>query len=317
MDVFTQNYLNTIVVSPTSKIINDIKSENSSNPTYQKAVVKKYLPEIEKHNKQYNNKPIITIPVMNLNNNKFKASIIGFDGREHPVRVMLDSGCMCDAVFGYKIGQKAQIKLCSSGTLSTILTLKVQDREILLPIMPKNNQTSWIKKENENNGYVDFINKQIDILIGLDLLKILSNCGVIVSEYVNLPKDPTYVPYYDFECCISDKKNKNIKISSAIDSGYFSNGTHIMVPSYIVNDNPSLFNITMIDRDSCQDIKEARGTIHKFSFEYKNRKFEFDNLIFFANNEKNYGQNKTISCVMSDQFIKLLEEKYNAFPRAI
>lgn len=252
------NYKSNKIISSTNFIANKIGT--------QRAIVEKFVQKAIDHNETMSKKEVFT-SICNTKD-EYKLYLVSFvDGKLIPVYGMLDTGCSPYVVLGYNCAKKAGIIQFNVGMfgeepkyntiigLSAVLILRVADKDIILTVVGNKythkdmypETKSYFKDEHVLSGYAGiFQNKGIDVLIGFDLMKTLSEYGVNITVTGENPILEKYIPFFStnnngitYELINSDGKRKKIKC--AIDSGFFISECATFSSTFIIK-NADFFN---------------------------------------------------------------------------
>jgi hypothetical protein len=271
---------NTITV-PSEKLLNRLNYSHHNINTFdgQLKSVKNQIEFIRKENTRNNFKDTY-LPIMNIIPNQFdfKVEILSFDGKtRRQVNAMLDSGAYCGATIGENAANDAGIVRDRYGRLSFAYVITVNDKEFLCYSLAYENDNkvkhTYIERSRCVPGVVscqgETPNKWIDLLIGYQTLKEMSERGIYLTALNNNEINPLWksIPFSNYSGLGASINNRPVKFS--IDSGMFIN-TDLIIPINffytLKHKKDYLFN------DSCLDCGakkcERHGVINNFGIHF-------------------------------------------------
>lgn len=277
------------------------------NMINQTGLVKKLIPEIRKLNTKTSD---TYIPIMNtgINENAYRVDILGFDGVRHrTARVLLDTGCVCDAVIGRNVAKGSGLVESKLG-VSFVYVVTIGSYQFIGYGIAENNgksSTSYIKDSPKRAGVVSTCNKQdtnlhIDLLIGYRTLAEMANHGIYATVVSVVPETFVSIPFSDWaglEC-----KFMGNKIKVHIDTGVFDD-CDIMVSSDFISRNRKYLGTS------------SQGYIDSMIFVYGDFSIKMENLRYSVMHRPFIRGNTNIDCVPGKHFIETRLIPNGIFPK--
>lgn len=277
---------------------------NYSSARDQKYIISKCATEMINSNKNIKNTNIIqTIS---------DAFLIGFNNNINNIKILFDSGCMVKYVFSNKLIKNAQITKSSNG-INTVIIIPVNEKILYLPII--NEKNIIIKNNQDYAGKYHDMN--IDILIGIDIMKFLKNEYKIMQIPI-LNKNFRISNYqlisYHTKCIFNENQ-----FAFSIDSGLLDDEFHLSLSIDFYNTNKNLLkntNTNYIYKNLFGPVICNQGEID-IEISIKNNSIKLLNLKFIVFGLNAINQSGIpIHLVGSKKLIELLISEYNIFPTA-
>lgn len=256
------------------------------------------------------------IPIMNIgkDKNKFKCTVIGFNGTHHPATVMFDSGCVADGVIGPNMVNKCGITKDKYG-VSFVYVIEVDGREFIgysLSRTDLKSSTSYTE-DRRGSGYVSMVDgNPIDILVGYRAMSEMASSGLFVTSNcdVQITKLFKSVPF-------SSKSGLQLHIGNCslraqIDSGCFIDKDLTLSKTFVLN-HKGLLKIEYPEQTKTSNKYVVPnyylGTVPKLTLQYSDIKIELENLTFAAFTNDSDEQGNMMDCIPGTRFMNLLLEK--------
>lgn len=241
------------------------------------------------------------IPVANLHRygNYFRVSVVGFNGKLHPVKVIFETGCDIESEISSSIAEKAGMIETRNG-VSYVFVVTVGNREFIgYSIALPQQKSSVIEDMCGFSCVAQIENEPIDIIIGLRTIQEMSKCGINITASPETIITPEFqrIPF-SYEFGLQAKIGEQ-KIKMAIDSGNFFEEDVTLSKSFVQNNKYLL-------KDVIFNITGTEGSIRELTIRVNNRDIKFTNLTFIALVDTKGSDGSIIDCVPGVSFMKRL-----------